>query len=144
MGFSLLYFASVFISLMLPYILYPMPLLIPYSYLLLDNSGKILKLTLIFTFSVSLNSRRSFYKEHQKITKIIPTKFVKITVFGNNMWYLFFLIFNLCDNNNNNVDLGFIGPLTLEMGSSFQEHIFSIKVSYAYNWKPEFYKQRHK
>lgn len=85
MGFSLLYFASVFISLMLPYILYPMPLLIPYSYLLLDNSGKILKLTLIFTFSVSLNSRRSFYKEHQKITKIIPTKFVMITVFGNNM-----------------------------------------------------------
>lgn len=85
MGYSPLYFASIFISLMLPYILYPMPLLIPYSYLLLDNSGKILKLTLIFTFSVSLNSRRPFYKEHQKITKIILTKFVKITVFGNNM-----------------------------------------------------------
>lgn len=50
MSYSLLYFASVFISLMLPYILHPMPLLIPYSYLLLDNSRKIPRLTLIFFF----------------------------------------------------------------------------------------------
>lgn len=77
-SYSLLYFASIFISLMLPYILYPMPLPIPYSYLLLHNSRKIPKLTLIFTFSFSLNTRISFYKEHQKITKIIPTKLLKL------------------------------------------------------------------
>lgn len=96
-GYSLLYFASIFISLMLPDILHPIPLLIPYSYLLLDSSRKIPKLTLIFTFFPHLIVGGLSIKNTKKLPKLYPQNLLRLQflVIICDICLFLFLIFTL-------------------------------------------------